>query len=478
MLPQLPPQPTTAETAFFERAKRHLSRKELAPDKPAGRVRHTPYAEFLKCMHLFAAGILNKDELVLLLRGLFVQGHAPKSGINAGGGASIPSIANDAHDLLKEFEEILIGRGPYADQQAHQKDKSKYGAKRIRDFEFRDPKRPTPSYAEYPKDYPADLFMTHTGQSEEDAQVLNFKLVCIPPADKASNVQSPEDYDAVKIRRNMYEEAMFRIEDERYEVDMAIERNALAMRQIEPIAEEVQMLREGEEKDGQPIGRIQYKLNPRTLNSIQINAIGRIYGENGDEVLHHLARNPLAVLPIVYQRLRQKDAEWRKQKSELMPRWKSGCEANYEGSMDYLCYPKRRALERRFGLEQLREECKMAREYCSSPDKRTGGAVSFGLSVPDRSALLYEPYVVVEVKPYSPVHHDAVKLLTLHVEKKSTSRDDIREKVGRIWTEFMISFFDYPSYWVLDEARESFRGKINNFVVQCEFTAVFSCFGL
>ncbi|KAG7369838.1 paired amphipathic helix repeat-containing protein [Nitzschia inconspicua] len=467
MLPPLPPQPSTAESAFFERARRHLSRRELSPDKPSGRVKHTPYAEFLKSLHLYACGILNKEELVMMLRGLFVQGHAPKSGINAGGGASNPSIMNDAHELMKEFEEVLIGRGPYADQQNRQKDKSRYGCKRTRDFDFKDAKRPTPSYVEYPKDYPVGLFITHTGQTDDDSKVQNHTLFCVGAEDQPASNASPEDYDAVRIRCNTYEEAMFKIEDERFEVDMAIERNALAMRQIEPIAEEVQMLREGEEKDGQPIGRLQYKLNSRTLNSIQINAIGRVYGENGDEVIQHLARNPMSVLPIVYQRLRQKDQEWRKQKSEMMPRWKAGCEANYEGSMDYLCYPKRRALERRFGLEHLREECKLAREYCSNPDKSTGGgAVSFGLSVPDRSAVMYEPYVVVEMKLESPVHHDAVKLLMHYVKKKCLGMRDVREKIGRIWTEFMISFFGYPSNWVIDEARESFCGKINDVVVK------------
>ena len=116
MLPQLPKQPTTAETAFFERAKRHLNRRELAPDKPSVSRRHTPYTEFLKCLHLFGAGVLNKDELVLLLRGLFMQGHAPKTGLNAGGGASNASIANEAHDLLREFEEVsLAQRKAYSD---------------------------------------------------------------------------------------------------------------------------------------------------------------------------------------------------------------------------------------------------------------------------------------------------------------------------------------------------------------------------
>jgi paired amphipathic helix protein Sin3a len=459
MLPPLPPQPTTAETAFFERAKRHLSRRELAPDKPTGRARHTPYAEFLKCLHLFGSGVLNKDELVLLLRGLFVQGHAPKSGVNAGGGASNPAIATDAHNLLTEFQEILIGRGPYADQQCSQKDKSKFGAKRGRDIELSI--RMSPSYSEYPKDYPHDLFMSHTGQSEEDLQVLNSNLVSV------GNDKTP--ICAVKARRNAYEEAMFKIEDERFEVDMAIERNALAMRKTEPIAEEVQMLREGEEKDGQPIGRLQYKLNARTLNSIQINSIGRIYGDNGDEVIQYLVRNPLAVLPIIYQRLRQKDLEWRKQKSELMPRWKAGTEANYEGSLDDKCYFKRRALEKSFGLEQLRDECKQARQYCSNPNKRKDSPVSFGLSVPDKSAVFYQPYASIEMKPASSVHHNAVGYLIKHISYRCTTNFDAREKVGRIWTEFMLPFFGYPTFWVLDESRKSYRGKINNTVVQCKY---------
>lgn len=166
---------------------------------------------------------------------------------------------------------------------------------------------------------------------------------------------SPEDYDGVRIRRNAYEEGMFRIEDERYEVDMAIERNAQAMRQIEPFAEEVSALRQNEEKDGQPIGRLQYQLKRYAMNTILINAIGRIYGENGDEVLQHLVRNPLVVLPTVYQRLRQKDNEWRKAKLELRERWNSVYDENYEGSMDYLCYFYRKEIERSFTPHHLLE---------------------------------------------------------------------------------------------------------------------------
>mgnify|MGYP005844303579 CR=1 FL=1 len=107
-IPELPIHPNTSESAFFLRAKEHLSRKELAPDKPPGSRRHTPYVEFLKCLHLFGSSIVSKEELVSMMKGLFMQGHAPKSGANAGGGVTNPSIANDAHSLLREFEDVSV----------------------------------------------------------------------------------------------------------------------------------------------------------------------------------------------------------------------------------------------------------------------------------------------------------------------------------------------------------------------------------
>ena len=106
MVPELPVQATTTEAAFFQRARAHLTRKELLPDKSPLSRRHTPHTEFLKCLHLFGAGILSRDELLLLLKGLFMQGHAPKSGVNAGGGAANADVAANANQLVKELEQV------------------------------------------------------------------------------------------------------------------------------------------------------------------------------------------------------------------------------------------------------------------------------------------------------------------------------------------------------------------------------------
>lgn len=146
-----------------------------------------------------------------------------------------------------------------------------------------------------------------------------------------------------------------------YEMDMAIERNSSTLRQMHPLYEEIAGLKEGEEKDGQPIGRMQYKFRSsgnsrdRAIGTIHIGAIARIYGDSGDEVVHHLMRNPLAVLPIVFKRLQQKDVEWRKVKSGLVNEWRSALQENHEGSRDVLCHFFRREVERGFASEQLIE---------------------------------------------------------------------------------------------------------------------------
>lgn len=470
-IPELPVQPTTAEAAFFERAKLHLKRKELAPDKPPGSRRHTPYTEFLKCLHLFGANILNKEELALLLRGLFMQGHAPKSGVNAGGGACNPAVAVDAQELLREFEEVLVGRGHFANQENAAKDNSKYGALKSREFDFVNCEKVTPSYRSLPNDFPQNIFDSHSGQTESDASVLNSEVVCVAPKQQRfSMIYSLEDYDGPSVRNNPYEETMFRIEDERYEVDMAIERNANAMRQVEPMAEEVTQLRQHEEKDGQPIGRMHYKLRSRQLNCAQVNAIARLYGESGDEVLQHLMRNPVAVLPLVYQRLRQKDAEWRKVKLGMSKRWNAVYESNYEGCLDATCFEYKKDLEKSFDERHLRRECKSAGTFLKESSLSAEEILTRDFSptflngTTNTNAMIFQPHLRVQIDNSMP-HKDAYQLLAAQVATvtDAKSRSD-KGKISRIWAEFMVPMFRFPVHWILNELRDGRDRKTSSVV--------------
>lgn len=472
-IPPIPKQPNTAEAAFFQKTKKHLERRELRSEKPTGSRRHTPYVEFLKCLHLFGAGVLNRDELLLLLKSLFMYGHAPKSGTSSNVGLS-SSITSDANDLIRELEEIMIGRGQYADQQSALKDKSKYGSLRACDFDLSNCENPTPSYYTYPSDYPHDLLISHPGQTKWDKQVLNDTVISVGTSNGKRNIHSIEAYDGIAERHNAYEEAMMRIEEERYEIDMAIERNVQALRQIEPLAEEVQALKDQEEKDGQPIGRLQYRLNRHTLNSVHTNSIARLYGDRGDEVLQHLLRNPLAVLPIVYQRLKQKDAEWRKAKADLSAKLNASTAAYYEGTLDTQCYFKRKALERLGTLSRLRDDCVRARSHARSTEKQNKNSSTvdflpkFACSHPDSEALLFQPFTSVNAG-LDISHRDVFSLVSKRIQSDSSLSAILRERIGRIWAEFVVPWFEYPAFWVADELRKSFRGSLSPNVVKCKF---------
>lgn len=478
MIPEQPSQPTTKEAAFFERAREHLHSKELAPDKPPGSRRHTPHTEFLKCLHLFGSGILNKEELLLLLRGLFIQGHAPKSGANAGGGASNPIIAVAATELLKEFEELLVGRGPYAEQESAMKDKSTYGYITVREYDISPGDHPNPSYRHYPQDFPSNEFFTHSGQSEEEALLLNNSLFIIgnqrtSPSTKQRLLYSPEDYDGIKIRKNVYEDTMAKIEDDRFEVDMAIERNLSAMKAVEPLAEEVQKLKDGEEKDGQPIGRMNYNLRPRSLHGNHISAIARLYGEGGDEVIQHLLRNPLAVLPIVFRRLSEKDCEWRKAKTEFTKQWRARAKLNYEGSLDITCYFHRREIERSFSHDQLLEECRNARYFAKHSQKQQQHnpaaqrfAPLFSSFCDKKEYILYQPHLSVKVLAANNMHKHVFECITLQIRKGAYRTNGEREKISRVWSEFIVPWFDLPAHWFSNELRLKARSDKNSSVVK------------
>ena len=73
------------------------------------------------------------------------------------------------------------------------------------------------------------------------------------------------------MRKNQYEEALFRCEDDRYELDMIIEQNASAIRAAKPLCEEILKMA--------PEDKQTYRVPEKALTSIHYRIIGKIYGE-------------------------------------------------------------------------------------------------------------------------------------------------------------------------------------------------------
>jgi histone deacetylase complex regulatory component SIN3 len=73
------------------------------------------------------------------------------------------------------------------------------------------------------------------------------------------------------MRKNQYEEALFRCEDDRYELDMCIETNSSTIKKLLPLKEMFDKM--GVEE------RANYRLEENSLSPIHYRAIERIYGD-------------------------------------------------------------------------------------------------------------------------------------------------------------------------------------------------------
>jgi len=235
-----------------------------------------------------------------------------------------------------------------------------------------------------------------------------------------------------------------------YEVDIAIERNAQTLKVLQPIAEEMTKLKDMEEKAGQPIGRLQYKLKPRSLNSVHIGAIARIYGDQGDEVIQHLLRNPFMVLPILYERMMAKGEEWKKAKEELMKEWKAEIKQHHDGSLDVQSYFYKVALEKSLTDDILMEVC--TNLYCVSQiivhslnanpfkcvSQECEGIVTSNQDDiqkvefnkdPNPEMFLFRPYLSISLHNMLPnAYEKAYKFLSSHI---------LGDAVARVWNNFV-----------------------------------------
>lgn len=122
------------------------------------------------------------------------------------------------------------------------------------------------------------------------------------------------------------------------------------------------------------------------------------------------------------------------------------------------------------------QECKRAKHFSKHPNKvRDHPAIrpfipQFSRKNSDADALLFQPHIGIELGEAATVsHNDAFKLIATKMKSSSLYTKAEREAVGRIWAEFMLPWFSYPVHWVLDELRESFRGKVNSHVVKCKW---------
>ena len=300
--------------------------------------------EFLKCLELFNNRTFKRDHMLNSMQDLF-EGH-------------------NEMDLMDQFKELVQRRGEL--EPPHRDAQTILG---LSEINFQSAKKCTPSYRELPVEYQSALC---SGRSADEEAVLNDTWVSVPVGSEDSN-------NFKHMRRNPHEEALFKTEDERFELDMLKDGVAATIARLEPVEEEIEALKatagsatlsQGSlsmSMSGEKTARgsvegsfphFQYRLDRRTLGALHLSTVSRLYGEHGTEVLELMRKNPAVAIPVVLRRLRQKEREWIAAREEAKIGWKEIAQKNFHRSLDHRSYYFRREDKRVTSNRALLQEIK------------------------------------------------------------------------------------------------------------------------
>lgn len=166
--------------------------------------------------------------------------------------------------------------------------------------------------------------VTCSGRDEMCKSVLNDEWVSHP-------TWSSEDSGFIAHKKNVYEEALHRSEEERHEYDFHIEAIVRTIGMLEPINNKIAQL--------SPEERAVFKLKPNlggSGKSIHQRIIKKIYGrEAGLDVLQAMQDTPSVAIPVVLMRLKEKEEEWKRAQREWNKIWREVDARNYRKSLDH-----------------------------------------------------------------------------------------------------------------------------------------------
>lgn len=295
-------QKNAEESDFFDQVKKHLGDRHV-------------YAEFLKVLNLFSQDIIKLSDLVNLVHG-FIGG--------------VPELFNwfkkyvgykDGLSCLADLEAPIV---PNVYPELNLDTCSSKGSYRI-----------------LPKNY---KLPEATGRTILCEEVLNDRMVSCPSFNS-------EDGTFIGSKKNQYEEALFRCEDERFEMDLLIEQNMATISVLEPIARKIDMMSDEE--------RIAFNLDNRLGGSstiIYYKSIKSIYGDKADEIMEGLSNNSATAVPIVLKRLKQKNEEWKRIQRDWNKIWREIHLKNYYKSLDHLGIEFRANDKKNFNIKYLINE--------------------------------------------------------------------------------------------------------------------------
>ncbi|CAL0317223.1 unnamed protein product [Lupinus luteus] len=389
------------------------------------------YQAFLKCLHIFSNGIIKRTDLQNLVTDLlgkhsdlmdefndFLERCENIDGFLAGV-MSKKSLSTDAHasrsskleDKDKEKKRDMDG----GKEKERYKD-NKYMDKSIQELDLNDCECCSPSYRRLPADYP---FPTVSHRSELAAEVLNDDWVSV--------TSGSEDYSFKHMRRNQYEENLFRCEDDRFELDMLLESVSSAAKRAEELYNNI-----AENKiNMESLGRVEDH-----FTALNVRCIERLYGDHGLDVVDILRKNPTHSLPVIITRLKQKQEEWTRCRSDFNKVWAEIYAKNHYKSLDHRSFYFKQQDSKNLSTKSLVAEIKEIKEKQQEEDD-----ILQSISAGNKQPLI--PHLEFEYSDAG-IHEDLYKLVRYSCEEVFSSKE-LLSKIMRLWDTFLEPMLGVPS---------------------------------
>lgn len=339
----------------------------------------TDYEEFLKILELFNAEALTPVDLYYLVK-----------------------------DILRDTDPVLIEWFKKFIQVDDLVDDDEPGGY-LADFDWSKSERLGPSYRSTPEKWRKWKCSGRIG-NPICKEVLNDSWISVPTGS--------EDGTFKNSRKNQHEELLFKCEDDRYEMDLLIETNLSTIRRLEELYFHLKELPYEE--------RSSFKLKKSDFSVLHINAIKLVYDYRSDEILRMLFDKP-ETIPIIVQRLKQKDIEWNENKKEWSVYWNNMFKQNYHKTLDYQSTNFKQDEKKNLSHKTLISEIKEKYEKKLKEDSKK-----------DQDTLFKDPLLTYEIKSKN-FFEDIKVLLELALENIFPKFNKF--KFTKFYNKFLCTFF-------------------------------------
>nr|XP_049700906.1 paired amphipathic helix protein Sin3b isoform X3 [Helicoverpa armigera] len=412
---------TVHDFNFFDRARKALRSQHV-------------YDNFLRCLLLFTNEIISSSELLCVTAPFLCRHpelqkwlqdflgppsppHTPTNTLhsgynNSGLGVSTGGVFDRArHD--KRYEPI----GQLGAQLRHDRPQGDAAM----DIDLTTCKRLGTSYCALPREAAARRCSGRTALCRD---VLNDTWVSFPTWS--------EDSTFVTSRKTMYEEYIYRCEDERFELDVVIETNASTIRVLEGVQKKLsRMTAEDAAK---------YRLDECLGGhspTIHQRALRRIYGDKvAVDIIAGLKKNPVVAVPVVLRRLKAKEDEWREAQKGFNKQWREQNEKYYLKSLDHQ------------GINFKQNDLKAMRSKSLFNEVEAAYA-----------ARRPGPHVVVDYKMQSrqeaiKILRDTAELLIHHARRQTAIQKTEKRRIKQLLRQFLPDLFAHPRQPLSDDERD------------------------